>query len=218
MLMPKRMSISFLPVNRSTSLKDLFLSFQEIFTSKDLADKVSAHSTPTCTHIRCTHRQTVTATHDGGRRGNFRLPQPKDEEARSAVPAAEALIRARHGGHTCLQTSAEESRICTAMSFPSSLPPLGSPWNDLHLITCGASVGSCCCLLILSFTYNRHVLFTNRIQNSRCFIMSLLCVITNAAGRLPWLPLCRLLPGLRRAALPCRRRHPHVAQQKQKPP
>lgn len=73
---------------------------------------------------------------------------------------------------------------------------------DLHLIMRWLSVGSCCCLLILSFTYNRHVLFTNRIQNSRCFIMSLLCVLTNAAGRLPWLPQCRLLPRLERTACP----------------
>lgn len=86
-------------------------------------------------------------------------------------------------------------------SSPRSLA--GCPWNDLHLVTHFASVGSCHCLLILSFTYNRRVLFTNRIQNSRCFIMSLRCVLTNAAGRLPWLPLCRLLPGLWRTALPC---------------
>lgn len=99
--------------------------------------------------------------------------------------------------------------------LPLLAPSAGCPWNDLHLITCGASVGSCCCLLILSFTYNRRVLFTNRIQNSRCFIMSLLCVITNAAGRLLWLPLCRLLPGLRRAALPCHRGHA-LAEQQQK--
>lgn len=85
------------------------------------------------------------------------------------------------------------------------LPPFPAKWPrcDLQLIMRPFSVGRCCCLLILSFTYNRQVLFTNRKQSSRCFIMSLLCVLTNAAGRLPWLaPLCRLLPGLERAARP----------------
>lgn len=74
--------------------------------------------------------------------------------------------------------------------------------TDLHLIIRWVSVGSCFCLLILSFTYNRHVLFTNRIQNSRRFIMLLRCVLTNAGCRLRWLPQCRLLPGLEHAACP----------------
>lgn len=66
------------------------------------------------------------ATRGDRRRGSFRLLQPKDEEARSAVPAAEALTRTRYGGHTCLQTSTQESGICTSLSFPSSLPPLAA--------------------------------------------------------------------------------------------
>lgn len=47
--------------------------------------------------------------------------------------------------------------------FPRpALPPSLGDWlrNDLQLIMHRVSVGSCCCLLILSFTYNRHVLFT----------------------------------------------------------
>lgn len=74
--------------------------------------------------------------------------------------------------------------------------------TDLHLIMHHASVGSCLCLLILSPTYNSHVLFTNRIQNSRRIIMLLLRVLTNAEGCLPWLQQCRLLPVLERAACP----------------
>lgn len=81
--------------------------------------------------------------------------------------------------------------------------PAKWPRCDLQFIMRLFSVGRCCCLLILSFTYNRQVLFTNRKQSSRCFIMSLLCVLTNVAGRLPWLtPLYRLFPGLERAARP----------------
>lgn len=72
----------------------------------------------------------------------------------------------------------------------------------IYTSLCAISVGSCCCLLILSFTYNRHVLFTNRIQNSRRFIMLLLCVLTNAAGCKLWLPQCRLLPVLEHTACP----------------
>lgn len=102
-------------------------------------------------------------------------------------------------------------------SSPHSLRWLPVEWFTPHYVR--RLSGSCCCLLILSFTYNRRVLFTNRIQNIRYFIMSLLCVITNAAGRLPWLPLCRLLPGLRHTALPCHQGHTLAEQQqKQKPP
>lgn len=63
-------------------------------------------------------------THNGRQRGSFRLLQPKDEEARSAIPAAEAITRTHYGSHSCLQTSTEESRVCTSLSFPSLLPPL----------------------------------------------------------------------------------------------
>lgn len=49
--------------------------------------------------------------------------------------------------------------------------------------------------------------------------MSLLCVIANAAGCLPRLPQCRLLPELRRTALPGHRGHAlPEQQQKQQPP
>lgn len=89
--------------------------------------------------------------------------------------------------------------------------------TDLHLIIRWVSVGSCFCLLILSFTYNRHVLFTNRIQNSRRFIMLLRCVLTNAGCRLRWLPQCRLLPGLEHAACPAAGgTHTHTLSRKQK--
>ena len=103
----------------------------------------------------------------------------------------------------------ERNSICFLL--PPSLPPSSEPadWprTDLHLIMHWVSVGSCCCLLILSFTYYRNVLFTNRKRSSRRFIMSLLCVLTNAAGCLPWLPPCRLLPGLEAHSSPGRWEH-----------
>lgn len=55
---------------------------------------------------------------------------------------------------------------------------------------------------------------TNRIQNSRCFIMLLQCVLTNAAGCLPWLPQCRLLPGLESTACPATGGTPLAKKQK----
>lgn len=56
----------------------------------------------------------------------------------------------------------EKETVCLYFLVLPSLPPLLADWlrNDLQLIMRRVSVGSCCCLLILSFTYNGHVLFT----------------------------------------------------------
>lgn len=192
------MLISFLPVSKLRSVKYFFpsfLSLQEIFTSKDLAEKVSAHTTPTCTHSKLhqIYWQTrgaswtltrkflpPTTQRQGGQERHTRCRSPNENNA--------------------LQPSTEESRICSCLPFPSSLPPLAARGMIYTSLRAAPQWGRSCCLLILSFTYNRRVQFTNRIQNSRRFIMSLLRAITNAAGRLPWLPLCRLLPGLRRSS------------------
>lgn len=158
------MLISFLPVSKLRSVKYFFpsfLSLQEIFTSKDLAEKVSAHTTPTCTHS--TLHQIYWQT-----RG-----------------ASWTLMRKFLPPTTQRQGGQEESRICSCLPFPSSLPPLAARGMIYTSLRAAPQWGRSCCLLILSFTYNRRVQFTNRIQNSRRFIMSLLRAITNAAGRLP---------------------------------
>lgn len=103
--------------------------------------------------------------------------------------------------------------LCMGLFPPASTHSQLADWlkTDLHLIIHWVSVGSCFCLLILSFTYNRHVLFTNRIQNSRRFIMLLRCVLTNAGSRLHWLTQCRLLPRLEHTACPATRgTHTHT--------
>lgn len=145
---------------------------------------------------------------------SVKVPQPKDASVRlTKVSIMRRLLQLKHNMRT--------ARVCVCvwactlcvdffcMSLKRDtvhfLPPFPAKWPrcDLQLIMRPFSVGRCCCLLILSFTYNRQVLFTNRKQSSRCFIMSLLCVLTNAAGCLPRLaPLCRLLPGLERTARP----------------
>lgn len=127
---------------------------------------------------------------------SVKVPQPEDVLARSTkISIMRRLLQLKHNmGTVCVCVSVSLHLVRRLLlhelkkrhgPFPPSLFPAKRSRCDLQLVMRPFSVGRCCRLLILSFTYNRQVLFTNRKQSSRRFIMSLLCVFTNAAGRLP---------------------------------